>query len=438
MKFWNEILNFPYLLKAALLAAALWQGVYGMSQLFGWRMSLHPDYPFTGSFYNPGPFACYLSLTFPLALYEFSKGEWHWMRWLGGMVITVDALLLPASMSRTAWIAALLGSAVAFAPSLLGTFRRNRGITLGAILVGCCAIGWGMYMLKPASADGRFLMWKVAAKAVEASPFNGSGWDYIAGRYGEAQEAYFAGGNGSEQEMMVADAPEYVFNEYLQVAIAYGWGWSALMTALLAAAFITEWCNHRLGLAGAVLASAVVMTASYPFQFNLSVVTIGGILLAAILSTAMLEVRILGVCAVGLFCIALLREERRMDRNMMFTVAHMHHKRGEWQKSNDLLKEFLRESADPMPLNIIGKNYKELGMRDSAEYYLKRSVNRCPNRLYPHYLLMKLYSDSVGGNRRKAMEEAGIILTMREKIPSPAVEEMRTEAEECLKLKSKK
>ena len=47
-----------------------------------------------------------------------------------------------------------------------------------------------------------------------------------------------------------------------------------------------------------------------------------------------------------------------------------------------------------MILNIIAKNYRALGQPDSAEHYLQKSVNRCPNRLYPHYLLMQLYGDS--------------------------------------------
>ena len=85
-----------------------------------------------------------------------------------------------------------------------------------------------------------------------------------------------------------------------------------------------------------------------------------------------------------------------------------------------------------MILNIIGKNYRALGMADSAEYYLKKSANRCPNRLYPHYLLMQLYGDTLSLDRQAQRREAEIIMTMQEKILSPAVEEMRSEAEKVL------
>ena len=140
---------------------------------------------------------------------------------------------------------------------------------------------YGVYRMKQGSADGRFLMWKVAADAVNPHPFEGAGWQNVAGAYGMAQERYFASGTTSPNEILVADAPEYVFNEYLQIAIAYGWGWSLLMVAVLIGAFVSAFRNGRYGIAGSVAACAVVMTASYPFQFPISILTIGAICLAA-------------------------------------------------------------------------------------------------------------------------------------------------------------
>ncbi len=92
----------------------------------------------------------------------------------------------------------------------------------------------------------------------------------------------------------------------------------------------------------------------------------------------------------------------------------------------------LPHSADPMILNIIAKNYRALGQPDSAEHYLQKSINRCPNRLYPHYLLMQLYGDSTFFNPVRQRQEARLILNTREKIHSRAIEEMREEANEIL------
>jgi len=305
--------------------------------------------------------------------------------------------------------------------------------------------------MKQGSADGRFLMWKVAAGAVGSHPFEGVGWQNVAGAYGMAQEQYFASGIASPNEILVADAPEYVFNEYLQIAIAYGWGWSLLMVAVLIGAFVSAFRNGRYGIAGSVVACAVVMTASYPFQFPISILTIGAICIAAFIDSGKvsktkfninmerrfptvtckrhryLPMRLLLIAISLGGTIFLTIDCKKFDQNALFRTGLALHKSGEWEKSNEVMMDLLSHSSDPMPLNIIGKNYSELNMRDSAEYYLHRSTLRCPNRLYPHYLLMKLYlkqpADSTAARR-----EAKILLSTKEKVPSPAVEQMRKEA----------
>ena len=293
---------------------------------------------------------------------------------------------------------------------------------------------YGVYRMKQGSADGRFLMWKVAAGAVSSHPFEGVGWQHVAGAYSMAQERYFASGMASPGEILVADAPEYVFNEYLQIAIAYGWGWSLLMIAVLIGAFVSAFRNGRYGIAGSVAACAVVMTASYPFQFPISILTIGAICIAAFLGSGKLPrkkfniqtstFKIIIVLGGTLF---LTIDCKKFDQNVLFQTGLALHKSGQWKKSNDVMINLLPHSSDPMPLNIIGKNYTEINMCDSAEFYLRRSTLRCPNRLYPHYLLMKLYlkepTDSAAARR-----EAKILLSTKEKVPSPAVEQMRKEA----------
>ena len=66
----------------------------------------------------------------------------------------------------------------------LGTTR----LLIAGIL--CVIIAGGIYLMKKNSADGRFLMWKVALQAVTEAHINGAGWDNVAGTYGEAQERY--------------------------------------------------------------------------------------------------------------------------------------------------------------------------------------------------------------------------------------------------------
>ena len=121
------------------------------------------------------------------------------------------------------------------------------------------------------------------------------------------------------------------------------------------------------------------------------------------------------------------------DTRTDFAVAHSLHRTHNYRRSTDLLLGMCPHSSDPMILNIIAKNYRALCQPDSAEYYLIKSINRCPNRLYPHYLLMQLYGDSSYYNPIRQCQEAEHILSAPVKIQSQAVEEMREEAKLILK-----
>ena len=100
--------------------------------------------------------------------------------------------------------------------------------------------------------------------------------------------------------------------------------------------------------------------------------------------------------------------------------------------SNHVLRHATQISCDPMLYNIMGKNHQAMKEYDLAEENLLKSSYIVPNRLYPHYLLMKLYIEM--GDDAKAQEAANIVLTKRPKVQSRAVEEMR---EEARKLKTK-
>ena len=146
------------------------------------------------------------------------------------VALVLMLLVLPSGMSRSAWLAALVASGYVWAMHHRYRLYRYRKMfwVVGVLLV---LSGIGAYHWKKDSADGRLLMWKVATLAVLEHPWHGVGWENVAGAYGDAQEKYFTSGMATEQEEHVAGAPEYVFNEYLQVAMA--WGVPALCGVLL-------------------------------------------------------------------------------------------------------------------------------------------------------------------------------------------------------------
>lgn len=422
----NYILRLLHLIIFMLLALMSAQLFMGVMQLVGIIESRHPYYIITGNFYNSGPYACFLAIGFPIALRMIANCNNKFQKWLGMGIVLCCAILIPATMSRTAVIACVIGGIIATADKWNLKRLRTTRLLIAGIL--CVIIAGGIYLMKKNSADGRFLMWKVAVQAVAEAPLNGVGWDNVAGTYGEAQERYFASGKGSEQEIMVADAPEYVFNEYLQIAIAYGPAVAIMTAALIIGGFIIAIRNNNYGFAGSIAAVATVMFASYPLQFPLFAASISLILIGGWLSSPSNTIGLASTAIIVVATYLFLTHSETSDVRNDFAVAHSLHRSHNYRKSNDLLIGMLPRSSDPMILNIIGKNYRALGIGDSAEHYLQKSVNRCPNRLYPHYLLMQLYGDTSYLNPTARQREARILLDMNEKIPSPAVEEMREEA----------
>ena len=408
------------------------QILYGIVQHIGLHKSNYYNHAVTGSFYNSGPYACFIAIGFPIALRMMVCSRNKFQKWLGTGMVVLTAILIPASMSRTAILACVIGGGIALCDYIKETFHKLPLRHILSLCLTLISIVCVCYIVKKDSADGRLLMWRVAAKAAINAPLSGVGWDCVAGTYGEAQERYFMAGQRAEQEILVADAPAYVFNEYLQVAIAYGAVTTSVLIALIIGGSVTALRNRAYALAGSVAVIAITMFASYPLQFPIFIITIAVTLCGAWL-TSRNAVTAFGACAVtALMCVLFLTHNDTVDIHRDFMAGHNLHKVHDFRKSNAVLLNLLRHTSDPMPLNIIGKNYRALGMPDSAEHYLIRSTHRCPNRLYPHYLLMQLYGDSLFLNPDAQRREAEYILSTREKIPSLAVNEMRQEAERVL------
>ncbi len=413
------------------LAVGLIEGIWGALQLFGVVDSGHPRYPVTGSFYNPGPFGCMLGCVFPVAVSMYLRPRAKWMKWSAGVFLLLCALLLLGGMSRTGWIAALAGTVVTltgiFRKKLLSVNRKYLVVAIAVAGVGLCAAGYAAYHMKKDSADGRVLMWKVAALSVARSPIEGVGWDYIAGAYGEAQEEYFREGMDSGQEAMIAGTPVYVFNEYLQLAIAFGWvSGAAFLLSLLIACGLYLRSGHW-GMAGCVTGIALTCAASYPLQFTEFRWFIGLTVICAFMLLHRLQLRTVTVVACAIAMTLFFRNTPNTDINAEFRKAHATYQRGDFRESINSFNKLLTKTSDPMPLNLIGKCYQSLGKPDSAEHYFVRSTYRVPNRFYPHYLLMKLYAETPADSA-KMRREANYLLTSEPKTPSKAIDEMREEA----------
>lgn len=417
------------LLVWSLILSGAIEAIWGLLQIYGFEPSNHSLYALTGSFYNPGPYSGFLAMCVPVALHEWLEGKRIWKH-VALVALVLMLVVLPSGMSRSAWLAALVASGY-----VLGMHYREKVcrywkyFCVGGLLL--AVLGFGAYHWKKDSADGRFLMWKIAAQAVLDQPWQGVGWECVAGAYGDAQERYFASGAASEQEAHVAGAPEYVFNEYLQVAMA--WSVPALCGILLLVG-VCFYLGHRgrmFGVCGGLLSLGVFSFSSYPFQFVEFIVALIALLVACMmkLRNVCLQVSVLIIGIVVCLYLYDYREEHPIRKaHTMFERAHSLHKAGEWEASTELLKETMRISSDAMILNIIGKNSQALGYYEEAEEWFIRSTHRLPNRIYPYYLLAKLYAECPDVFAREKLERAAkMVLEKEAKLESTAVKQMREE-----------
>ena len=475
-------LSFPTIVTWVLIILGGMEAVWGLRQIYGLAVSNHSLYALTGSFYNPGPYSGYLAMIFPLCLYEWlNLKEKTGRTWAeqGKYYIALGVMLLilcvlPAGMSRSAWIAAAIsgtwvyGMHASWGSKLKEFGRKYKKRVVLACIAGSVIIivaGYALFQLKATSANGRLFMWKISSMAIAESPVIGHGTGNFVSAYGRAQENYFADGEFSETEELVAGSPEYAFNEYLQVAMEYGIPFLLVVSLVIAFCLWKGSSEGRIGICGGVISFLVFSFSSYPMQIPGFAVTFYLLLAAcaigrskvilflfismmALLGTYYWKNNQYAACKdwyrskmlynIGAYQSAKedygkLYPELANRGAFLFEYGYSLHKLKEYDNSTRILEEAMAHSNDPMILNIIGKNYQALGDYEKAEEYLIRSTHRLPGRIYPYYLLVKLYAEPQYLQPEKLKYAAEIVLTKEPKVQSTAVREMREEVKKLLK-----
>ncbi len=286
----------PVILLVFLLLSGLAQAVYGNLQLYGFYPSHHSLFKMTGSFFNPGPYAGYLVSILPVAialslfkyrnilinsdtyiatveknvpnhsvsshgqdsffkLSQFSskiKQKFFYEKWitlypffikyLTTITIIAILLVLPASKSRAAWMAALtsflfiLGNAWYFGsigktnPTFLkwmtkfGRMYKSTFVKIIVIIIVFAIFSGGLfalYNMKKGSANGRLFIWKVTVQMIKQKPLFGHGLNKFDAHYMNYQAEYFKK-EPTSNESFVADNTKYAFNELLRITSETG------------------------------------------------------------------------------------------------------------------------------------------------------------------------------------------------------------------------
>jgi O-antigen ligase len=489
---WNA-----FVLVVFFISTGFVEAVWGLKQLYGLSPSQHTLFKTTGSFFNPGPYAGYLAMIMPLALYyllndyRVFKNKIHhtyipfYLRWSISLLSFSSILLvLPATMSRAAWIAAVAGCLVASFLFLVKnkqlktrvrhSRKRTPGVLLGVVVLSvACFIG--MYHLKKDSADGRAFIWKISTRVIKDHPF-GVGLGNFPGVYGEKQAEYFATQQSSEQQQLVAGNPEYAFNEYVQICIELGIFPFLLFIAMIIYTGYTAVKRKKYAATPALVALLIFASMSYPFSVLPFLISFVFLMVLCLPSGREIKQaypsKFTGILVVALFFITgmavhnryplreayqrwnkskilygvALYEEvneeyaklyRYLDHEIrfLFEYAQSLAKTNRYEESNGVLEKAMKISCDPMLYNVMGKNHQALGNYALAEQCFNKAGTIVPSRLYPYYLLAKLYDEKGDGDR--VCQMADFIQIKEAKVHSTAVEEIRMEMKSlCEKYKT--
>ena len=482
------ILNRYFLL--ILIGTGLIEAIWGIRQLQGWSYSNHSLFRLTGSFINPGPYSGYLAVILPIAIGILLKqSKRNILYCFAATCIIAIVVVLPAGMSRSAWIAAAGSCAWVFAmyrsdwEHIRKKWKQHKILFIGGSIFFCivalASVSY-LYSFKKDSADGRFVMWNITAQAIKKQPFCGVGLGGFPTAYGETQAKHMTSGEATAQEKIVAGCPEYAFNEYLQIGLEQGLPGLLLFVTWLGIVLYTGIKNRNYACCGGIIALALFAFSSYPLQlpdFWIVLIFLGVMCItpenkhqesnkpSPAFSGILKRFFIISIAITG---IALFWSQKKYYRayqewnklqmyyknkayeaalpgyealypllnhkpEFLFEAAQCLSQSRKFEKANKYLGRATLLSSDPMIYYMIAKNEQALGKYQEAETYLLHAIDILPERIYPYYLLANLYAESAYNQPVKLKAAIDSVLTKEPKVESRAINEMRENVRKMLK-----
>lgn len=367
---------------------AIYESLLGIIQVLSIRVSSR--FVLTGSFANPGPYGGLLAILLTIhGVYIIQNPNAQ--KWYDKVLVILSSIscglcviVLPASMSRAAWLA--LGVAVLVFGfkelRLIDWTRKHKALAVIASVI-VIIVMTGAFFLKKDSAIGRLHIWHMELRAIAEAPLSGHGKGTVLGVYGDTQAEYFAEKERPKIITKVAGCPEYAFNEYLKIGVEYGIP-AMIGVIVVMIALITLLLKYRSPFAYGLIAFSVFAFFSYPLE---------AIPIKSEAEKEWESIRYLASMELyedAVEELAPLYGDLKDNYRYIYDYGYALHKCKRYQESNEILKEGAKISSDPMFYNIIGKNYEAMGAYDLAEGAYMHAHYMVPSRIYPLSLLMNL------------------------------------------------
>ena len=311
-------------------------------------------------------------------------------------------IVLPASMSRAAWLAIGVASLVfGFKELNLANGIRKHKALAAITFVIVIILMTGAFFLKKDSAIGRLHIWHMELRAITEEPLTGYGKGSVLGVYGDTQAEYFAEKERPEIIAKVAGCPEYAFNEYLKIGVEYGI--PAMLGVIVGLIIVIALLlKFRSPFAYGLIAFCVFAFFSYPLE---------AIHIKSDAEKKWDSIRYLSSMELyedAVEELAPLYDDLKDNYRYMYDYGYALYRCKRYQESTDILKDGAAISSDPMFYNIIGRNKEAMGLYEEAEQAYLHAHYMVPQRLYPLTLLMHMHIRL--GNNNEAMRYGKMIL----------------------------
>lgn len=371
-------------------------------------------------------------------------------------------------------------------------YFRSRQFPVASVISGVviilCGIA-GLYALKVEAVDRTHLIWKITSNMIKESPLFGVGFDRYQVEYGNAQAAYFASGIGTLYEKQLAGNVKYAHNEYLQLWTEEGVVGLVLVVLFLlfalgafhrdrVEAYEDDHDNPRYVLLIAARASllAILISSLFSFPVHILPTAINLIFLLSLIScvegyknAVELDLQSKWLKQLGLVGMAsslltipplissyrayaqwnsalgktltmnfedalseydLLTNHFNEDGKFLFMHGALLSQVGRHDEAIKALEEAKKRFDDLNLWIVLGQSYEAIDDYSSAEEHYAHASNMIPHKVYPKYLLAKLYQKS--GKTKDAVRVARTILQTDEKQETTAASEMKFEMKQFL------
>lgn len=464
-----------------LFAGFLIELIVGYGQLFGIISNSDSKFTVGGLFGNPGAFSGYLAMvsSFVFTIVCFYKQLFKSENFLLIILFCFFCALCLISLcdSRGSWgaisisIAFVLNQRYKFTnafQNLLSTkiYRIIASTVFFSIVIMVCT---GLFYYKKESAEGRLLIWKISKDMVMKNPLFGNGSGSFETDYGKMQASYFLNNRASATEIQLADYVTCAYNEFLEILIELGVVGLLLFVGIFYFALTRRqnknYSKYHIAAKASLISLLVLSMVSYPFRLlpNMSLFVI---CLFILFRTG--EYRVIVIAKYSkllilmwfLFVSTIVYYGSRQILGMYhfrngyakvlnndfdngiteYKKAYPFlHDRGEFQfyygaalylKKDYLGSIFYLQKAtsfgsDPHAFLILGNAFQKTKQYSKAESNFLMVTGITPAKIYPKYLLTKLYIETQ--QTAKALKIAKIIIATKEKIATTAGNEIKAE-----------